>query len=112
MAEDVLVRTAGVFQGISQDGEPVVVQMTGGEVAVVVEGLGEGGDSAAVPGEPGGIERDGTEGIAEDAANHSGKGILRFLGTCLTDGISFAPHHEVDHVLDAVPVIPAVTAAR
>src|ERR1700728_2699071 len=62
MAEDVLVRAAGVFEGISQDGHAV-------ESTVVVDGLGQAGDAGR---EPRAVERDGAEGVAKYAAEDSG----------------------------------------
>jgi hypothetical protein len=58
MAEDVGVVATGVFQGIGEDGHPLVVEQARREVAVVVNGLGkvfDGGSS------PGGVEGSGAE---------------------------------------------------
>jgi hypothetical protein len=68
MAEDVRVGTAGVFEGVGQDAEPLVVEVAGWKVTVVVDGLGELGDGAAVPGEPYGGEGYAVEKVAEEVA--------------------------------------------
>jgi hypothetical protein len=65
MGEDLLVSTAGVLQGVGQDGEPVGVQVAGGQFTVVVEGLGLLLDRTLVLGEPGGAETDWADEAAE-----------------------------------------------
>ena len=62
MVQDVGVIAASVFEGIGEDGQAV-------EGAVVVDGLSQGGD---VRRSPGGVERDGAEGIAEDSTEQVG----------------------------------------
>ena len=68
VVQDVGVGAARVLQGVGQDAQPPLVQFAAGQVAFVVGRLGEVGDGAAVPAEPGGIDGDGAEGIAEDAS--------------------------------------------
>jgi hypothetical protein len=58
--QDVRVGAAGVFEGVGQDGYAV-------QGPPVVDGLGELGDGAAIPGQPGGVERGRRAGgAAED----------------------------------------------
>ena len=59
MAEDVRICAAGIFEGIRQ-------HRCVAEVAAVVHLPGHRHDQAIVPGQPGRIERNGTEGVAED----------------------------------------------
>ena len=61
VGQEVGVGTAGVFEGVGQGGQAV-------EGTVGVEGPGEAGDGAVVPGESGVIDGDGAEGIAEYVA--------------------------------------------
>src|SRR5262249_31770930 len=71
MIEDVCVGTAGGFQGVGQDGQVV-------EGPVVVAGLGEPGDGAVPPGEPGSGDGGGAEGVAEDTAEQPVRGSADF----------------------------------
>ena len=59
VVQDVGVVAAGVFEGVGEDRQAV-------EGAVVVDGLGKGGDVRC---SPGGMERDGAERVAEDVTN-------------------------------------------
>ena len=59
MVQDVGIIAAGVFEGVGEDGKAV-------EGAIVVDGLGKGGDVRC---SPGGIERDGTKWVAQNIAN-------------------------------------------
>jgi hypothetical protein len=69
-------RTAGVLQGVSQDDESVAVEVAGGEQAVLVVGLGQPLDEAAVVGQDGrGDGRQGPEGQGADkVAEQAGLG--------------------------------------
>jgi len=67
MVQYVVILTAGFFQGIRQNGQSV-------EGMDIVDGLGETWDRSVVPGQPGGIdgdgtERKGTEDIAEESTH-------------------------------------------
>jgi hypothetical protein len=61
VVQDVLVRAAGVFQSVGQDGHAV-------EGAVGVNRLGDGGDGG---GQPGALEGDGTEGVSGNVNNEA-----------------------------------------
>src|SRR5262249_31616754 len=65
VVEDGLVGAAGILQGIGQDRHPV-------EGTVVVNGLGNLGDRAVVPGEPGRVEGDGMKWVAHDLPEQAG----------------------------------------
>src|SRR5262249_5557098 len=61
MREHLGVRTAGVFEGVGQHGEALRVQLPRRQNALVVGSLRELQDGV---GEPRGVERDGSEGVA------------------------------------------------
>jgi hypothetical protein len=65
VTEDVLVRAARFFQGIRQNWHVA-------EVAGVVHPLGHRHEQTAVPGQPGGVEGNRAEGVAEEVADQGG----------------------------------------
>src|SRR5262245_835511 len=69
VVENLRVGAAGFLQSVGKDRHDVVA-------AVVVDGLGQLGDGAVVPGEPSGIDGRGAEGIAEDVAKKIGLHLL------------------------------------
>jgi hypothetical protein len=72
MRENLGVVAAGLFQGVSQDGETDVVEEAGGQVTVVVDGLGEADHGG---GQPRTVEGDGAENKrTEDAIKHPLRG--------------------------------------
>src|SRR5262249_10638555 len=73
VGQDVRVRAAGAFEGVGQHRHPA-------EGPPVVDGRGETGDGAPVPGQPGGGDgRDGAERVAEEVAEEGD--LFRLLGT-------------------------------
>jgi hypothetical protein len=70
VVEDVGVCAAGYFKGVSEDGQTV-------ECPLVVDGLGEFGDGAIIPGQPRRVDDCGTEGVAEDFT-HQDSLMLKF----------------------------------
>jgi hypothetical protein len=67
--QDVRVRAAGVGQHVRQHGEAVRIERAGGKGALLVDGLGQLQDGAAVPSRPGGVDaRGGAERVTEDVA--------------------------------------------
>src|SRR6266508_1094293 len=103
------VRAARVGEGIRKNSEAGGVELARGEKAVVVRGLGEGPNEAAVPGEQGKVDgRQGTEGSAEDVSKKLGLCLLlqsvRLIGVPHTSSrggepspISHCPHEKVRH---------------
>src|SRR5262245_30478637 len=69
MAQDVGAGGAGVRERVGEDGETAVIEMAARQLAFVVDRLGQLRDGAVVPGEPGGGDGGGVEGVAEDVAN-------------------------------------------
>jgi hypothetical protein len=63
MAEDVGIAAPGLFQGIGQDRQPLVIEKAGGHQTIIVNGLGQAGDGRS---SPRWVEGDGAEGVAED----------------------------------------------
>src|SRR6266496_3925822 len=59
MTENLRVGAASFLQSIGQDGELV-------EGSVIVDALRQFRNRAALPGEPGGVDGDGAEGVAAD----------------------------------------------
>ncbi len=67
MREDLLVGAAGFFEGVGENCKAVGVQGAGGQGAIVVGGRRQCRHGGGLPG---GVEGDGAEGVAEDAANY------------------------------------------
>src|SRR5262249_28986801 len=85
MAEDVLVRTAGFFESVRQDGQVL-------EPPVLVNGVSQIHDTAVAPGERrGGKGRCPTERVAEDAAEQTALCSSLFFPPGLQEG----PRHAL-----------------
>jgi hypothetical protein len=69
MGEEVGVVAAGVFEGVSQDGEAVGFEGAGGQEAVVVGGCRQSGHCRRPPSK---VEGHGAEGVADDVAEEVG----------------------------------------
>ena len=63
VAQDVGVVAAGFFQGVGEDGEAGAIEFARRQGTLVVAGLGEGDHGWS---EPGWIDGDGSEGVAEN----------------------------------------------
>jgi hypothetical protein len=63
MVEDVGVVATCFFEGVGEDAHALVVEKAGGELAVVVDGLGEADDGGSSPGR---VEGDGMVGVADE----------------------------------------------
>lgn len=69
VAEDLWVVAASFFEGVAENSEVSRVEVTRGQVAVVVDDLGHLRDSTVVPGQPSGIDGDPVDRIAENATD-------------------------------------------
>jgi hypothetical protein len=56
MPQQLGVRCPGFFEHVGQHGEAGGAQVARGQLPVVLHGLGQFWDGAAVPGQPGGVE--------------------------------------------------------
>src|SRR5262245_30368987 len=88
MAEYLFARTTRFLKSIRENREPAVVQRAVREEPLLVGSLGEADHYCVVPGQPGGVEGDGAEGVAEDVTEEVGNGLpnlrLGYL-PCLLD---------------------------
>lgn len=76
--QDVAIGAAGVFEGVGEDSKATQIEMATRQFPFIVDRLGQLGDGGVVPGEPGGVDGDGAEGVAEDVglARLPGYGVL------------------------------------
>ena len=65
MAEDGGIGTAGLLQGIGKDRQTDRVKHAFRQLAFLIGGLGQGDD---VRGQPGGVDGDGAERVADDVS--------------------------------------------
>jgi hypothetical protein len=66
MTEYLLARPARFLQCIRENREPAVVESSFWQMPFFVGGLGETDHLSIIPGEDGGVEGDGAEGVAKD----------------------------------------------
>jgi hypothetical protein len=88
VGQDVLVRAAGFFDRVRQH-RPVA------EIAAVVHLLGHRDEQTIVPSEPGGINRDGAEGVVDDIVEKD-YDVLVIIATRNREGLRTADYPIYD----------------